>query len=167
MKRTPQQLQQIADTKTAALALLDAEGPLHVRVLQDRLKLQGQEGVRLLEIVLREARDKDKRAVQVEGKRGTWRAIQPGQQPLPVPPAAPAPDLLALTGLRPGTIDLLRNRLARARDLHPNVGYGAGDYLGALLVEAGEVAGARMDEHRRDEFLDVAVVALRAYEALS
>ncbi len=91
-KRSPQQLLQIADTKTGVLRLLDTEGPLNVQVIRDRLKLQGQEGVRLLETALKVARDVDHRAEQVEGKRGVWRSVRPGQQPLPVgqPQARPA-----------------------------------------------------------------------------
>jgi len=111
MKRTSQQLKLIADTKANALTLLDTEGPLHVRVLQDRLKLQGQDGVRLLEVVLREARDQDKRAEQVQGKRGVWRSVKPGQQALPVPPQ---PQGLTLTQLQQGAAPLPPEQVGRA-----------------------------------------------------
>lgn len=112
MRRTPQQTQQIADVKTRALCILDADGPLNVQVLRDRLKLPGQDGVRLLETALREARDKDKRAEQVQGRRGVWRSVQPGQQPLPVPPAQHQG--VTLAGLQQGAMPLSPENVGRA-----------------------------------------------------
>lgn len=166
-KRSPQQLLQIADTKTGVLRLLDTEGPLNVQVIRDRLKLQGQEGVRLLETALKVARDVDHRAEQVEGKRGVWRSVRPGQQPLPVgQQPAQAVDLAALTGLKAETVEALRAGLLRVK-AHPDSTLDAGDHLGAVLAEAGEIAAARTAEKERLGFLYVATVALRAYEAMS
>lgn len=146
---------------------------LHIKALRDRLGLKPDDGqaIRVLELALREARDEHHAA---QGKaRGWWKWAQPVQQPLPTPP--PATDLAALTGLRAKTVQALEARLGHARKEHANTGYEAGDYLAALLSEVAEVARGMRDpggdftteQIVAYEFLDVAVVSLRAYEALA
>lgn len=163
------------EMKAKALGVLEGlKGEdIHIKALRDRLAIKPDDvqAIRVLELALREARD-DHHAAQGKA-RGWWRWAQPVQQPLPTPAAAP--DLAALTGLRAKTVEALRERLQHARQKHANTGYEAGDYLAALLYEVAEVARGMRDpggdftteQIVAYEFLDAAVVALRAYEAIS
>lgn len=163
------------EMKAKALGVLEGlKGEdIHIKALRDRLAIKPDDGqaIRVLELALREARDEHHAA---QGKaRGWWRWAQPVQQPLPTPP--PAPSIEALTGLRAKTVQALEARLGYARQKHANAGYEAGDYLAALLSEVAEVARGMRDpggdftteQIVAYEYLDVAVVALRAYEALA
>ena len=162
-KRTPQQLQQIADVKGRALAYLD-KGQMHITTLRDHLQLTDPEGARLLEAALREARDKDKRVEQVQGKRGLWRGVTPGQQPLPV---GQPPSISALTGLKEETVEVLRAEMAQSTVSFPTCAAPrAADWLGTVLEVSGKLAAGGHDQFRW-RFLQIAALALRAYEAMS
>lgn len=171
-QRTPEQLAQIKDYKDKALLWLDHEGePRHVQQIRDHLGIgDSMPAVRALETALKQARDEDRRLVQIEGRKGMWRSVRPGQQPLPVPPAAPA------LPLQPATIAALKVELEHARKQHK-----WGDFmlkpLAILMEEVGEIAEAAQRQIEsvgieqenaiqdvRREALQVAVVALRIVE---
>lgn len=162
------------DLKRRALEILSGlQGEdIQIEALRDRLGLTTDEERRHLSLALESLRDEDHKAAR--GRCiGWWKWAEPVQQPLPTPPLVPS--IEALTGLRAKTVQALEARLGHARKEHANTGYEAGDYLAALLSEVAEVAKGMRDpggdftteQIVAYEFLDVAVVALRAYEALS
>lgn len=161
-QRTPAQLAQIQDFKDKTLAWLDHEAaPRTVQQIRDHLGITTLEQGRALETALKEAREVDRRAEQVQGRRGVWRSVKPGQQPLPVPPAAPGPDLAALSGLQADTVAALKARLGAvlvASDAK------TAQWLGRVLTEAGMLAAGSCDQFK-GRFLEIAAIALRAYEA--
>lgn len=168
------------DMKRRALEILEglAGEDIQIAVLRSRLGITTHEEGQHLAQALESLRDDDHKATR--GKRiGWWKSATPHQQPLPVGQApAAAVDLLALTGLQPDTVEVLRERLAHARAKHPNKDFTALRWLTALMGEATEAldalsggdaeadeGGIREWEGRiRDELLDVATVALRMHE---
>jgi hypothetical protein len=147
----------------AALDALDGRD-IQIEALRERLGIGPDDAYQrqVLKYALDEIKGRDtaKRGRAV----GWWRSSVPVQQPLPVP------RVNDLTGLKPQTVEVLRERLVHARQEHPNEGYSIAEWQAALLSELTEVAVAAVDDIAerprmvRDELLDVAVVALRAYE---